>query len=223
MSVVELPTDHLPGNLSECGRECHAAPATPFVVARAEQLLQQRIRCRNIDISLLFDPLTETLTLRGEVNSYYQKQLAQEALRHLEPVTQVINRLSWFRSLMWLAVERQRPHQRQMENHYECLVPHRRPPVRFLVTTPRKAVCCPGDSVSVGRDGDCRDFFASPGQRFLGITGNRSLGPGRGNALDLFHAPADSPTQTWEVPHLWNGPDSGRQDVRRDANARFES
>lgn len=34
-----------------------------------------------------------TLTLRGRVRSYYQKQIAQEALRYVEHVKQLVNRI----------------------------------------------------------------------------------------------------------------------------------
>ncbi|MCA9038486.1 MAG: hypothetical protein KDA91_25345 [Planctomycetaceae bacterium] len=40
-----------------------------------------------------FDPSTGTLTLLGVVSSYYQKQLAQEAVRDLEQVSSFLNRL----------------------------------------------------------------------------------------------------------------------------------
>mgnify|MGYP002622960656 CR=1 FL=1 len=93
MSALDVTTDHTYGNRNGCWRKRYAAPVISSTVSRAEDLLRERIRCRNADISVQFDPSRGTLTLRGEVGSYYQKQLAQEAVRHLEQVSHVVNRL----------------------------------------------------------------------------------------------------------------------------------
>ncbi len=92
MSPVELTIDRAHVKQNECWRRC-SAPLTTLVVVRAETLIQQRIRCRNADIQVQFDSSTSALTLRGVVGSYYHKQLAQEAVRHLERVSHVNNLL----------------------------------------------------------------------------------------------------------------------------------
>ena len=93
MNAVEVTIDRAHVKQNECWRKHCASPLTTLVVARAETLIQQRIRCRNAGIRVQFDPSTAALTLRGVVGSYYQKQLAQEAVRHLERVSHVDNQL----------------------------------------------------------------------------------------------------------------------------------
>ena len=92
MSAVDVTTDHA-YIIKQNGywRKRLAAPLTVSVVARAETLIQQRIG--TADISVQFDPSTAALTLRGVVSSYYQKQLAQESVRHLGQVSHVMNGL----------------------------------------------------------------------------------------------------------------------------------
>jgi len=43
--------------------------------------------------SLRFETEQGSVTLRGVVHSYFQKQMAQEALRHVEGVDQIVNEL----------------------------------------------------------------------------------------------------------------------------------
>jgi len=43
--------------------------------------------------NLRFETSDGRVTLRGVVGSYYQKQMAQEALRHIEGVTEIANEL----------------------------------------------------------------------------------------------------------------------------------
>ncbi|MGW8257333.1 MAG: BON domain-containing protein [Thermoguttaceae bacterium] len=42
---------------------------------------------------LRFETEQGRVTLRGEVNTYFQKQMAQEALRHIEGVAEISNEL----------------------------------------------------------------------------------------------------------------------------------
>lgn len=90
MNAVDLASERVPVHKNGFWRNRHAAPT---IADRAEALIRQRMHCRNADIRVQFDPSTSALTLRGVVSSYYQKQLAQEVVRHLEEVSQVINRL----------------------------------------------------------------------------------------------------------------------------------
>jgi len=43
--------------------------------------------------SLRFETEQGNVTLRGVVHSYFQKQMAQEALRHVDGVDQIVNEL----------------------------------------------------------------------------------------------------------------------------------
>ncbi len=43
--------------------------------------------------SLRFETLEGRVTLRGVVRSYFQKQMAQEALRHVDGVQEIANEL----------------------------------------------------------------------------------------------------------------------------------
>jgi osmotically-inducible protein OsmY len=47
--------------------------------------------------SLRFETESGRVTLRGVVNSYFQKQMAQEAIRHIDGVHEIANELevSW--------------------------------------------------------------------------------------------------------------------------------
>ncbi|HEY4760450.1 MAG TPA: BON domain-containing protein [Thermoguttaceae bacterium] len=47
--------------------------------------------------NLRFETEQGRVTLRGTVNTYYQKQMAQEALRHVEGIAEITNELevSW--------------------------------------------------------------------------------------------------------------------------------
>ena len=47
--------------------------------------------------NLRFETSQGRVTLRGVVNSYYQKQMAQEAVRHIDGVDEIANELevSW--------------------------------------------------------------------------------------------------------------------------------
>lgn len=43
--------------------------------------------------SLRFETEQSSVTLRGVVHSYFQKQMAQEAVRHVDGVDQIVNEL----------------------------------------------------------------------------------------------------------------------------------
>lgn len=79
--------------------------ATPTVkrMSPADQALNERVFTaleRNPYVSsrnLRFENSNGRVTLRGVVNSYYQKQMAQEVLRRVDGVSQINNELevSW--------------------------------------------------------------------------------------------------------------------------------
>jgi|ERR1700693_5124005 len=70
-------------DMSECGSR--------RVAVSAENRLQERLVLANRRIACEFHE--GTLVLRGQVSSFYEKQLAQEAVRTLDGVEQIVNRL----------------------------------------------------------------------------------------------------------------------------------
>lgn len=91
MTVRELSNTHIRCRTAGCRRKFRIASVATSITACAEHQLRQRLRFRNTDINVRFDLSTGTITLRGQVASYYEKQLAQETVRKLEQVTRVIN------------------------------------------------------------------------------------------------------------------------------------
>jgi len=61
------------------------------VAVSAENLVQERLVLANRQIACEYHE--GTLILRGQVSSFYEKQLAQEAVRTLEGVEQIVNRI----------------------------------------------------------------------------------------------------------------------------------
>jgi len=61
------------------------------VAVCAENLLQERFISESGQIACEYHD--GTLIMRGRVSSYYEKQLAQEAVRTLEGVEQIVNRI----------------------------------------------------------------------------------------------------------------------------------
>ena len=61
------------------------------VAVSAENLLQVRLVLASRQIACEYHD--GTLILRGQVPSFYEKQLAQEALRRLEGVDQIVNKI----------------------------------------------------------------------------------------------------------------------------------
>lgn len=72
------------GELAE-EKGADASPALGAAQARLDQLLSGVAR------GLLIDLKRGNLVLRGKVSSFYQKQLAQEAVKRIEGVRQVTN------------------------------------------------------------------------------------------------------------------------------------
>lgn len=57
----------------------------------AEVQAHLRNRLSNAVMDVAFDYRKGVLTLRGQLVSFYQKQLAQEAVRNLDGVRQIVN------------------------------------------------------------------------------------------------------------------------------------
>lgn len=70
------------------GRQPHAVDAVSQRVARE---LHRRLRTANHFAGVICDCDGGTVVLRGQVASYYQKQMAQEIARRVEGVTWIIN------------------------------------------------------------------------------------------------------------------------------------
>ncbi len=66
------------------------APCADIAIAALDRFRS----CHNFELKrLLCEVRAGILTIRGQVSSYYVKQLAQETLRSLEGVIRIINRL----------------------------------------------------------------------------------------------------------------------------------
>jgi osmotically-inducible protein OsmY len=65
--------------------------AAKRIVARAVQVLQKQLDPANRQITCEYHE--GVLLLRGRLSSFYEKQLAQEALRTLEGVDQIVNKI----------------------------------------------------------------------------------------------------------------------------------
>ena len=61
------------------------------VTVSAENLLQERLVLASHQITCEYHE--GTLILQGQLSSFYEKQLAQEAVRALEGVEQIVNRI----------------------------------------------------------------------------------------------------------------------------------
>ena len=61
------------------------------VTANAQRLLEERLLSATRQIRLEY--LEGIMFLRGHLPSFYQKQLAQEAIRNLDGVQQIVNKI----------------------------------------------------------------------------------------------------------------------------------
>jgi osmotically-inducible protein OsmY len=68
-----------------------SASAAKRIVVRAMDVLQQRLDSAARQITCEYED--GVLLLRGHLTSYYEKQMAQETLRALEGVDQIINKI----------------------------------------------------------------------------------------------------------------------------------
>jgi len=68
-----------------------SASAAKRIVVRAMDVLQQRLDSAARQITCEYED--GVLLLRGHLPSYYEKQMAQETLRALEGVDQIINKI----------------------------------------------------------------------------------------------------------------------------------
>jgi osmotically-inducible protein OsmY len=70
---------------------CEVTPGSQAVAARANRCLQESAYMAIRSVSCKYDQ--DVLFLRGRLTSYYEKQVAQEAVRDLEGVVQVVNQI----------------------------------------------------------------------------------------------------------------------------------
>ena len=61
------------------------------ITLRANALLRERLPSATCDITCEYKE--GMILLRGQLSSFYQKQLAQEAVRKLDEVQQIVNRI----------------------------------------------------------------------------------------------------------------------------------
>lgn len=71
--------------------ECDADFDSQTVTASARRCLQKSLNTAIKSVSC--DYSRGVLFLRGRLTSYFEKQSAQEAVRHLQGVTQVVNQI----------------------------------------------------------------------------------------------------------------------------------
>jgi osmotically-inducible protein OsmY len=68
------------------------SPESYRLIEIAKECLRSRLPTADADLSC--DYVDGVLCLRGRSNSFYEKQMAQEAVRHVEGVSQVVNQIT---------------------------------------------------------------------------------------------------------------------------------